>query len=121
RRAAATGFDWDDAARARAKVIEELAEVDAAATPAERIDEVGDMLFALVNWARWLGVDPEAALHQATDKFSRRFNAMEEIAGTGFELLPLADKEALWQSVKQRLSAPDQPHRPQQQPTRDRA
>ncbi len=100
RLAAATGFDWDDPAGARAKVIEELAEVDAAANPAERTDEIGDLLFAIVNWARWLGVEPEAALHQATTKFGRRFRAIEKQAGDAFAALPLADKEALWQRVK---------------------
>lgn len=100
RRAAATGFDWDNAAGARAKVIEELAEVDAAATHAERIDEIGDLLFALVNWARKLGIDPETALHQATTKFERRFRAMEVEAGETFPTLTLDQMEALWQRVK---------------------
>jgi len=100
RRAAATGFDWDDATGARAKVVEEMAEVDAADSQAERIDEIGDLLFALVNWARKLGVDPEAALHQATTKFERRFRAMESDAGEAFPTLTLDQMEALWQQVK---------------------
>ena len=100
RRAAATGFDWDDAAGARAKVIEELAEVDAAESPAERTDEIGDLLFALVNWARKFGIDPEAALHQATAKFERRFRAMENEAGAGLPGLTLDQMETLWQAVK---------------------
>jgi nucleoside triphosphate diphosphatase len=100
RRAAATGFDWDDAAGALAKVHEELAEVEACTTDAERRDEVGDLLFALVNYARKLGVDPEPALHQATAKFERRFRAMEALDAR-FPALSLADKEALWQRVKQ--------------------
>ncbi len=104
RRAAAIGFDWDDAAGARAKVVEEMAEVDAAASPAERIDELGDLLFALVNWARKLGIDPEAALHQATTKFERRFRAMEAEAGSGLPGLTLDQMEALWQRVKCRAS-----------------
>ena len=104
RRAAAIGFDWDDAAGARAKVVEEMAEVDAAASPAERIDELGDLLFALVNWARKLGIDPEAALHQATTKFERRFRAMEAEAGSGLPGLTLDQMEALWQRVKRRAS-----------------
>lgn len=100
RLAAATGFDWDDAAGARAKVIEEMAEIDAADTLAERRDEIGDLLFALVNWARKLGIEPEAALHQATDKFERRFRAMETEAGAAFPTLSLDQMEALWQRVK---------------------
>jgi nucleoside triphosphate diphosphatase len=99
-RAAATGFDWDSADGARDKVIEELAELDAATSAAEQQDEYGDLLFALVNWGRKLGIDPEAALHQATDKFERRFRTMEETAGAAFAGLPLAGKEALWQRVK---------------------
>jgi ATP diphosphatase len=104
RRAAAIGFDWDDATGARAKVIEELAEVDAAATPAERLDELGDLLFAIVNWARKLGIEPEAALHQATTKFERRFRAMEDEAGDGLPGLTLDQMEALWQRVKLRAT-----------------
>jgi ATP diphosphatase len=102
RLAAATGFDWDDAAGARAKVAEEMAEVDAADGLHERADEIGDLLFAVVNWARKLGVDPEAALHQATTKFERRFRAMEDEAGEAFSRLSLDQMEALWQRVKRR-------------------
>jgi len=104
RRAAATGFDWDDAVGARAKVVEEMAEVDAAASQAERTDEIGDLLFALVNWARKLAVDPEAALHQATTKFERRFRAMEDEAGAAFPSLTLDQMEALWQRAKRRTA-----------------
>ena len=100
-RAAAIGFDWDDADGARAKVIEELAEVDAATDLAERTDEIGDLLFAIVNWARKLGIDPEDALHRATDKFERRFRAMESEAGAGLPGLTLDQMEQLWQTVKQ--------------------
>ncbi|TPG42967.1 nucleoside triphosphate pyrophosphohydrolase [Sphingomonas koreensis] len=100
KRAARVGFDWPDPAGARAKIAEELAEVEAAATDAERNDEIGDLLFATVNWARKLGVEPEAALRAATAKFERRFRAMESEAGDGFARLDLDDKEALWQTVK---------------------
>ncbi|TPG21527.1 nucleoside triphosphate pyrophosphohydrolase [Sphingomonas koreensis] len=100
KRAARVGFDWPDPAGARAKIAEELAEVEAAATDAERNDEIGDLLFATVNWARKLGVEPEAALRAATAKFERRFRAMESEAGDGFARLDLDDKEALWQAVK---------------------
>src|SRR5688572_28199119 len=60
KRAARTGFDWPDAAGARAKIDEELAEVEAAIAHEEREEEIGDLLFAVVNWARKQGVDPEA-------------------------------------------------------------
>jgi ATP diphosphatase len=99
RRAAATGFDWDDAAGARAKVAEELEEVDACTTQAERLDELGDLLFSVVNLARKLGVDAEQALHQATTKFERRFRAMEAL-DADFAARSLDEKEALWRRVK---------------------
>ena len=99
-RAARVGFDWPDAEGPRAKIDEEIAEIEAATTPAETEDEVGDLLFSVVNWARKLGVDPEAALRSANAKFERRFKAMEAAAGDAFPGLPLADKEALWQAIK---------------------
>lgn len=79
-RAAKVGFDWPDGASARAKVTEELAEVEAALLngQAEQVrEEFGDLLFAMVNWARHLNVDPEVALREASDKFSRRFAHVE--------------------------------------------
>ncbi len=103
RRAARTGFDWPDAAGPRAKITEEIGEVEDAADAAARADEIGDLLFATVNWARHLGVDPEAALRGANAKFERRFRAMETAAGDGFAGLPLAEKDALWERVKAEL------------------
>lgn len=100
KRAARTGFDWPDPAGARTKLDEELAEVEAATTDAEREEEVGDLLFATVNWARKLGIDPEAALRAANAKFERRFRAMEDAAGETFAGLDLDAKEALWTEVK---------------------
>ena len=73
KRAARTGFDWPDASGARAKVIEELAELDAETGQAEREEELGDLLFAVVNLARKLNIAPEAALRAANAKFERRF------------------------------------------------
>ena len=96
RRAARTGFDWPDAAGPRAKIAEELAEFDAAATDAERLDEGGDLLFAVVNFLRHAGVDPEVALRGANAKFERRFRAMEAAAGPAFPSLDLTAKEAQW-------------------------
>jgi len=101
RRAARIGFDWPDSAGPRAKLIEEMVEVDDAMNDGERADEIGDLLFAAVNWARHLGIAPEDALRAATAKFERRFRAMEELAGAGFPDLSLDKKEALWQQVKQ--------------------
>ena len=103
-RAARVGFDWPDAEGPRAKIDEELAEVTAA--PADEVEEeVGDLLFAVVNWARHLGIDPEAALRAGNAKFERRFRAMEASAGEGFASLDLDAKEALWEQAK-RTSPP---------------
>lgn len=101
KRAARTGFDWPDSSGARAKIDEELAEV-AAAAPDEIEEEIGDLLFAVVNWARKLGIDPEAALREANGKFERRFRAMEAAGGEGFAALSLDEMEALWVEAKRR-------------------
>lgn len=98
-RAARVGFDWPDATGPRAKIDEELAEI-AAAPPAEIEEEVGDLLFAVVNWARHLGIDPEAALRAGNAKFERRFRGMEVLAGATFAGLDLDAKEAMWAAVK---------------------
>ena len=98
RRAARTGFDWPDVDGPRAKIIEELEEVAQASTNDERAEEIGDLLFAVANYARHLSVDPEAALRSANSKFERRFRAIE--THPGFATLSLEAKEALWQSVK---------------------
>ncbi|UZK70000.1 nucleoside triphosphate pyrophosphohydrolase [Sphingomonas sp. S1-29] len=99
KRAARVGFDWPDASGARAKIDEELAEVEAA-SPSEIEGEIGDLLFSVVNWARHQGVDPEAALRAANAKFERRFRAMEQQAGSDFPGLSLDEKEALWLGAK---------------------
>jgi ATP diphosphatase len=99
KRAARTGFDWPDASGPRAKIDEELAEVETAASDAEREEEVGDLLFAVVNWARKLNIDPEAALRAANAKFERRFKAMEA-ADAKFSERSLDEQEALWQRTK---------------------
>ena len=99
KRAARTGFDWPDQTGAIAKIMEEIEEVKTASED-QREDEIGDLLFAVVNWARHLGVDPEAALRSGNAKFERRFRAMEALSGEAFAALSLDDKEALWQQVK---------------------
>jgi nucleoside triphosphate diphosphatase len=99
KRAARTGFDWPDAQGPRAKIDEELAEVAEAPTQDDREDEIGDLLFAVVNYARHLKVDPEVALRRATGKFEARFRSIE--TEPGFGALSLVEKEALWTAVKE--------------------
>ncbi len=107
KRAARVGFDWPDAAGAFDKTREELAEIEEAVAggdPAHIAAELGDLLFAMVNVTRLLGVDAEQALRAASDKFERRFRAMERrlaAAGQGrLEELDLAVMDAAWDWVK---------------------
>ena len=100
KRAARTGFDWPDINGAKAKIFEEIQEVEAAITAEHKQEELGDLLFAVVNMSRFLDVDAEAALKTATAKFERRFRTMEEEAGDAFVGLALQEKEALWQQAK---------------------
>lgn len=99
KRAARVGFDWPDESGPRAKIDEELREIERAETADEREDEIGDLLFATVNWARHHGIDAEAALRRATAKFERRFNAMEA-STADIGALTLEEQEALWLRAK---------------------
>jgi len=98
RRAARTGFDWPNSSGARAKIDEELEELDRETNQERRAEELGDLLFAVVNLSRHLKVDPEEALRQANQKFERRFREIEK--APGFEALSLDDKEDLWRKAK---------------------
>ncbi len=108
RRAARVGFDWPDAGAVLDKLDEEVAELRAelaAADPARLADELGDMLFVLANLARKLGLDPETCLRGANDKFSARFDAVEQsLAAEGRTPAEatLAEMEAAWQAAKAR-------------------
>ena len=102
-RAARFGFDWDDAGGVLDKLVEEIGEFRDAATDEERLDEFGDVLFALVNVARWSGIQAEDALRQANGKFRNRYRVMERLAserGQDFAKLSLDEKEALWVEAK---------------------
>ncbi len=111
RRAARVGFDWSDAAGARAKVFEEIAELDAAvsANDADNMaEELGDLLMAVSSWSRQLQLDPEACLRRSNRKLERRFAAMEQSAaaqGLALESLSPQAWEALWQQAKRSLPA----------------
>jgi ATP diphosphatase len=114
KRAARVGFDWPQASDVRAKVIEELNEVDeavhgggmpgAAAENHGRVaEEIGDLLFSVANWSRHLGVDPEEALRTASAKFEQRFVRMEEAAqqrGLDLKELSAAQWDELWRAAK---------------------
>lgn len=100
RRAARIGFDWPDPAGPRAKIEEELAELDEAATGDERAAELGDLLFSVVNYARHLDIDPEAALREASARFEKRFRKVEEIADKPLKGMDIEALETLWQRAK---------------------
>jgi ATP diphosphatase len=97
KRAARTGFDWPDIEGPKAKIREELDEI-AAASPEELEDEVGDLLFAVVNFARFLRIEPEEALRNANRKFEKRFRQIEQ--APGFADMSLDEMEELWVAAK---------------------
>ncbi len=103
KRAARAGFDWPDATGPRAKIAEELDELDEAADSAAREDELGDLLFAVVNLARHLKIDPEIALKKANSKFETRYRKMEEMAENGLSGQDIDTLEALWTEAKRSL------------------
>ena len=99
RRAAGVGFDWPDVSGPRAKIDEELAELDAETEHRQRLEELGDLLFAVVNLARHLNIEPEAALREANAKFEKQFRIIEGAAG--FADMSLDEKERLWVAAKE--------------------
>ncbi len=103
-KAARVGFDWDEAEGALAKVREELQEVESAAE-GRLAEEVGDLLFAAVNFARKKKLDAEQILNEASAKFADRFRAMERLAqerGLEFTDLDLSEMDRLWDNAKAR-------------------
>ena len=105
-RAAAVGFDWAKAGDVVDKIEEEVAELRAAVAsegPARTEEEMGDLLFAMANLSRKLGIEPEAALRRANDKFTSRFDAVEQAFAARNQSLSAAtleEMEAEWQRVK---------------------
>jgi MazG family protein len=117
-RAARQGFDWPDVAGVLDKVQEELAELEAARAamaPAAITDELGDLLFSVVNLARHLGVDAEQALRSASAKFEQRFRRMEQDldrAGSSVKQESPAALDAAWRMAKLAVSAGPSPAGP---------
>ena len=100
KRASRVGFDWPDAGGPRAKIDEELVELEGAGSHEERDAELGDLLFSVVNYARHLGIDPEASLRAAADRFETRFRLVEALSDRPLESLDIEELEALWQRAK---------------------
>lgn len=117
KRCATVGFDWQEVQPVLAKVREEIDEIDAELSATEKDqsaieEEIGDALFAMVNLARHCKVDADAALRQASHKFTRRFNAVESLArrtGRSLDELSLGEMETLWQEVKQQKAPQGEP------------
>jgi tetrapyrrole methylase family protein/MazG family protein len=102
-RAANIGYEWPNIEGVLDKVVEELAELREAGTAAERAEEYGDLLFVLVNVARWQGIEAEAALRAANDKFRRRFASVERQAadeGVALRDLSFERLDQLWDQAK---------------------
>jgi nucleoside triphosphate diphosphatase len=100
RRAARVGFDWPDIHGPKAKIDEEMGEIERAESDEERSAELGDLLFAVVNYARHLDINPETALREATARFESRFRKVEEIADKPLNEMNIDELEALWQRAK---------------------
>lgn len=106
RRAAGVGFDWKNFEGILEKLVEELSELKRASTQQEKVHEFGDVLFALVNAARWQGVDLEEALRLANERFCRRFRYMEEACrerSISLRDLSFEEQNALWDEAKRDL------------------
>jgi tetrapyrrole methylase family protein/MazG family protein len=104
-RASRAGFDWQVVAGVKEKITEELAELDSAGSHEEREIELGDLLFSIVNLARWMGIDAETALRSANNRFRDRFAAVERSARKANKSLSdysMEELEALWEAVKKR-------------------
>lgn len=98
------GFEWENADQVWDKVEEELAEfketLDQDMSPEKREEEFGDVLFSLINYARWQGIDPETALERVNQKFKRRFEYIESHATRNLQDMSLAEMDALWNEAK---------------------
>ncbi|HRQ40604.1 MAG TPA: nucleoside triphosphate pyrophosphohydrolase [Chloroflexota bacterium] len=102
-KAGQVGFDWPDMGGVYAKLDEELAELKAAGDREQQAEELGDLLFVIVNLARWLAVDAESCLREANSKFSQRFQLTEQLArqrGLHMPEMSLPELDVLWEEAK---------------------
>ena len=99
-RAARVGFDWSKVQDVAATLQEEIAEFQAADSDDERLKELGDVLFSVVNLARWYEVDPEAALRETNRKFARRFRYVEQHAERDLKAMSPEEMDNLWKAAK---------------------
>ena len=107
RRAVRVGFDWRKVNGVIEKLVEEIEELRQTTDQQQRIREFGDLLFTLVNVARWLGVELEDALRSANERFYQRFSYMEEVCqqkGISLDKLSLEEQDKLWDEAKRRLT-----------------
>ena len=106
KKAAEVGFDWDQGEEVEAKILEEIKEVKAAVADGDSAairDEIGDLLFAVVNWSRFHHVDAEEALWESTEKFRRRFYMMEDLIFAeekDLKEMSLKEMDAYWDRIK---------------------
>ena len=108
RRAVRVGFEWEDIGGVIDKLAEEIREIKDSASREEKEQEFGDLLFTLVNVARWEGIDAEAALREANRKFYKRFAYMEDLCrqrGLAFSELSFKEKDDLWEEAKRGAQA----------------
>lgn len=103
---AQVGFDWDTAEQVWEKVEEEMAEfrqeLESDISQERKEEEFGDILFSLINYARWQNIDPETALERINQKFKQRFEYIEREANGNLTSMSLDEMEALWQRAKKR-------------------
>lgn len=99
------GFDWDNKTQVFEKILEELQEFHHATTKENREEEFGDLLFSLVNYARFMNIEPETALEKANRKFIRRFQAMEQAIlkdNKSLQNLSLSEMDQYWNQIKKK-------------------
>ena len=101
KKAVRAGFEWQNYEQLLACFNSEIKEFMEAKTFEEKEDELGDILFSLVNVARWNKIDPEVALSKANQKFTKRFNKLEELCDKPLNELSFEEYNELWQKAKE--------------------